>query len=195
VSQGRSPAARFLLEENLCIPGVNFAEGGLECGFYVGMAHLEKQRYAAHPTELEVLLTVSRVCDVLCVSRPTLYRLVRRGELRPTRVGDRLRFLPSEIREYLERQREAVEEAMNTRDKEARQGRPDHTRSPLTKNVPAKAPRVSGLQAAHVGLARQLEAWREQFSPYEYSTPLELHQRLLEEEFDRLELRRWLRAA
>ena len=101
--------SRLLLEERLFIAGVNFAGGGLECGFYVGMAHFGKERYAADPTDLEALLTVSRVCDVLRVSRPTLYRLVRRGELRPTRVGDRLHFMPSEIREYLERSRGPIE--------------------------------------------------------------------------------------
>jgi excisionase family DNA binding protein len=38
----------------------------------------------------------------------TVYRLVDRGELRPVRLGRVLRFELDEIREYLERSREAA---------------------------------------------------------------------------------------
>jgi excisionase family DNA binding protein len=57
---------------------------------------------------LEPLLTVGAVCEVLAVSKQTVYRLVHRGELKPTRVGERLRFVPEDVRDYLERHREAV---------------------------------------------------------------------------------------
>jgi excisionase family DNA binding protein len=57
-------------------------------------------------TELEPLLTVAAVCEVLGVSKPTLYRLIHAGELTPIRVGQRARFEPAELRAYLERHRE-----------------------------------------------------------------------------------------
>ena len=55
---------------------------------------------------LEPLLTVSGVCELLDVSRQTLYRLIHRGELMPIRVSRSPRFAPDEVRRYLERQRE-----------------------------------------------------------------------------------------
>jgi excisionase family DNA binding protein len=51
------------------------------------------------------LYTVDDVAALLAVSRKTVYRLTRRGELVPSRVGERLRFRPSEIDDYLERNR------------------------------------------------------------------------------------------
>lgn len=50
---------------------------------------------------VERLLTVNEVADVLRVSRAQLYVLVNRGDLRPTRVGMRMRFPPEEVRRYL----------------------------------------------------------------------------------------------
>jgi excisionase family DNA binding protein len=61
------------------------------------------------PTALEPLLTVQGVCEVLGISRQTVYRLTARGDLRPTRVGDRLRFVPEDIRDYVERNREPAD--------------------------------------------------------------------------------------
>ena len=57
-------------------------------------------------SSLEPLLTINGACDLLSISRNTLYRLVDRGELRPTRVGERLRFQPDDVRAYLERGRQ-----------------------------------------------------------------------------------------
>jgi excisionase family DNA binding protein len=54
----------------------------------------------------EPLLTVDELRVLLRVSRSTLYELVRSGELRPIRVGERLRFEPDAVREYLDRERE-----------------------------------------------------------------------------------------
>jgi excisionase family DNA binding protein len=51
------------------------------------------------------LLAVDEVAAHLGVSRKTDYRLTHRGELVPSRVGERLRFRPDEIDEYLERNR------------------------------------------------------------------------------------------
>ena len=64
--------------------------------------------YETERTPLEPLLTVGAVCDLLVISKQTLYRLMAAGELKPTRVGDRLRFIPADVRDYLERHREAV---------------------------------------------------------------------------------------
>ena len=49
------------------------------------------------------LLTVNEAAAYLASSRWTVYRLVRRGELRALRVGDRLRFRLEELDAYLER--------------------------------------------------------------------------------------------
>jgi len=51
------------------------------------------------------LLSVSEVATLLGISRPSVYRMVHRGELRPYRVGERLRFNVDEIDELLERSR------------------------------------------------------------------------------------------
>jgi putative molybdopterin biosynthesis protein len=53
-----------------------------------------------------VLLSVNEVAALLGISRPTVYRLARRGDLASYRVGERLRFKPAEIEDYLERNRE-----------------------------------------------------------------------------------------
>ena len=53
------------------------------------------------------LLTQADVADLLQVSRWTVTRLIRRGELRGVRVGERLRFRPADIDAYLERNQEA----------------------------------------------------------------------------------------
>jgi excisionase family DNA binding protein len=68
-------------------------------------AHLGPSQYK--PERLEGLLTIGEVAALLGVSRGTVYTLLRRGELAQIRVGERARFEPSTIREYLERHREA----------------------------------------------------------------------------------------
>lgn len=52
------------------------------------------------------LLTVNDVARLLVVSRPTVYALLRKGELRSLRVGERLRFRPDDIDAYLESRRQ-----------------------------------------------------------------------------------------
>jgi excisionase family DNA binding protein len=54
---------------------------------------------------LEPLLTVAQCCELLQVSKQTLYRLINNGELEPVRIGHHPRFLPDDIRAFLERHR------------------------------------------------------------------------------------------
>jgi excisionase family DNA binding protein len=54
------------------------------------------------------LLSVNDLAQQLKVSRAAIYRMIRRGELRPYRVGERLRFSAADVDELLERSREAV---------------------------------------------------------------------------------------
>lgn len=57
------------------------------------------------------LLSIEEVRDILGVSRQTVLRLVRRGELSPVRIGegtnrDRRLFEPSDIREFIDSHKE-----------------------------------------------------------------------------------------
>lgn len=61
--------------------------------------HTVTLRTTAQP--ITGLLTVNQVAELFGVSRPTIYRLMRRGELRSTRVGQRVRFDPVALNEYL----------------------------------------------------------------------------------------------
>ena len=61
---------------------------------------------AADADILSPLLSVNEVAELLGISRPTVYALIRRGELVPIRVGERARFEPADVRAYLERHRE-----------------------------------------------------------------------------------------
>ena len=54
----------------------------------------------------ERLLTQADVADLLQVSRWTLARVIRRGDLVGVRVGDRLRFRRNDVDAYLERNAE-----------------------------------------------------------------------------------------
>ena len=49
------------------------------------------------------LYSVDKLARHLGVSRWTVYRLVRRGDLRAVKVGERLRFRPADVDTYLER--------------------------------------------------------------------------------------------
>jgi excisionase family DNA binding protein len=66
--------------------------------------HLETPQYDAD--RLERLLTISDLARLLRVSRGSVYSLIRRGELVPVRVGERARFIPAEVRMYLDRRRD-----------------------------------------------------------------------------------------
>ena len=57
------------------------------------------------------LMTPPEACRMLQVSLPTLYRLVNQRQLQAHRVGRQLRFMPQDLRDYLERgkvQKEAL---------------------------------------------------------------------------------------
>jgi excisionase family DNA binding protein len=62
--------------------------------------------YGSDRSTLEPLLTVAQCCEVLQVSKQTLYRLMNSGELEPVRVGHHPRFVPADIRAFVERHRE-----------------------------------------------------------------------------------------
>jgi excisionase family DNA binding protein len=50
------------------------------------------------------LLTVAEVASVMRVSRMTVYRLIRRGQLKAIRVGRNYRVRENDLDEYLEAQ-------------------------------------------------------------------------------------------
>jgi excisionase family DNA binding protein len=54
----------------------------------------------------EPLLTVADAARYLTVSRRQIYLLVERGDLPYVRVGERIRFIPAELRGYLKRNHE-----------------------------------------------------------------------------------------
>jgi excisionase family DNA binding protein len=62
--------------------------------------------YDHERSESDRLLTINDVAFRLAISRDTVYRLVRSGELIPVRAGERLRFRVSDLEDYLERGRE-----------------------------------------------------------------------------------------
>jgi excisionase family DNA binding protein len=50
------------------------------------------------------LLTVAEVANVIRVSRMTVYRLIRRGQLKAIRVGRNYRVREDDLNDYLESQ-------------------------------------------------------------------------------------------
>ena len=58
---------------------------------------------------MEPLLTIDAAASLLAISRRQLYTLLERGELPHVRVGRRRRFLPADLRDFLERHREEPE--------------------------------------------------------------------------------------
>lgn len=53
-------------------------------------------------TRAERLLTVREVARMLCVSRPSIYKMIRRGELRAVYVREMVRLRPREVAEYMQ---------------------------------------------------------------------------------------------
>ena len=72
--------------------------------FATGMAVHESTLYDAGRSER--LLTINDVAERFAISRDTVYRLIRSGEIVPLRVGERLRFRVSDLEDYLERDRD-----------------------------------------------------------------------------------------
>ena len=58
------------------------------------------------PSRMDQLMTVGDAAEFFSVSRRQIYLLVERDELPAVRVGTRIRFIPEEVRGYLERHRE-----------------------------------------------------------------------------------------
>lgn len=52
-------------------------------------------------TRAERLLTVREVARMLCVSRPTIYSMIRRGELRAVYVRRMVRLRPRLVAAYM----------------------------------------------------------------------------------------------
>jgi excisionase family DNA binding protein len=69
---------------------------------------LETMRMAREGSDLSRLLTVAEVATIMRVSRMTVYRLIRRGQLKAIRVGRNYRVREEDLGEYLDSQ--AVEE-------------------------------------------------------------------------------------
>jgi excisionase family DNA binding protein len=59
------------------------------------------------PERMERLLTVADAAAYFAVSRRQVYVLLDRGELPAVRVGSRLRLIPADLRDYVQRHREA----------------------------------------------------------------------------------------
>jgi excisionase family DNA binding protein len=57
------------------------------------------------PTGLEVLLTVNQVADLLQIQPSTVRAYAERGVLACVRVGNRLRFAPSDLSLWIEQRR------------------------------------------------------------------------------------------
>jgi excisionase family DNA binding protein len=55
---------------------------------------------------LEPLLTINDAAEFLGISRRQVYTLLERRELPCVRVGERTRFLPADLRAYLDSRRE-----------------------------------------------------------------------------------------
>lgn len=52
---------------------------------------------------VERLLSVRQVCDLLGVSRPSIYRLMGSGELPVVKIGDRSLFRPRDVEALVDR--------------------------------------------------------------------------------------------
>jgi excisionase family DNA binding protein len=58
----------------------------------------------ARANPISRLLTVAEVAHVIRVSRMTVYRLIRRGQLKAIRVGRNYRVREDDLNDYLEAQ-------------------------------------------------------------------------------------------
>ena len=69
------------------------------------MANPKSSKMDALAIPAEQLWTVADVCAFLRVGRNAVYSMAARHELPSIRVGTRVRFLPADVRAWLERQR------------------------------------------------------------------------------------------
>lgn len=66
------------------------------------MRCVEMVEMAREDSGIARLLTVGEVASVMRVSRMTVYRLIRRGQLRAIRVGRNYRVREEDLKAYLE---------------------------------------------------------------------------------------------
>jgi excisionase family DNA binding protein len=75
--------------------------------FIATVTHRDEPGYEVSRSDrraaIEPLLTVAGVGEILGVSRPTVYRLIRSGELAVVHVRRRKRFRPEDVRRFLSR--------------------------------------------------------------------------------------------
>jgi len=63
------------------------------------------------------LLSIEEACQMLGISRRTIYRLIDKGELKPVKIGGRTKFIESEILEMIERNRGIIKKKQSGRKK------------------------------------------------------------------------------
>ena len=86
--------------------------------------------------DLEKLLTVQDVMGILRISRPTLYRMLKTGGLRPVRIGKRTLFDPVDIRGLIEEAKRGAQPLDSGRAKaRGSKGKPAR---PKRKDLPVK---------------------------------------------------------
>ncbi len=54
------------------------------------------------------LLTVKEVCEYLNVSKPTVYRLIKEGKLKPIKIGKATRFEKEDIDKFINEQKRKI---------------------------------------------------------------------------------------
>jgi len=76
-------------------------------------------------------LTIDEAAEALCVSRSSVGRLIKKGEVPIVRIGGSIRLLPSDLNAYLERQYGLVRGAPRRGGRRTRQAsRKDHIGPP-----------------------------------------------------------------
>ena len=50
------------------------------------------------------LMTMKQACSYLNYSKPWLYKLIKKGEITPIRLGKNLRFKPEDLEELVNKQ-------------------------------------------------------------------------------------------
>lgn len=51
---------------------------------------------------MEKLITVNEALEILRISRPTIYRLIANGSLKPVKIGKRTLFEEAELHRFLD---------------------------------------------------------------------------------------------
>jgi excisionase family DNA binding protein len=83
---------------------------------------------------LQKLLTVEEVMQVLRISRPTLYRMLRAAKLEPVKIGKRTLFEMTDIRALIDRSKHGINQVVE-------EGKPKKVREPKK-----RIPRAKGVK-------------------------------------------------